>query len=84
MHDQANNEEKAQKAWQEFLEHYAPEGFMGISRTTDEEHRLSLVTPHTLTPSEQGRECLGNGEWPGYECQCDECEYFLTCFPQYL
>lgn len=37
---------------------------------------------HTLTPSFHGAECLGNGDWIGYECQCDECPYFLQCFPE--
>ena len=36
-----------------------------------------------LTPSEQGGDCLGNGENPKYECCCDECDYFLYCFPQF-
>ncbi len=26
--------------------------------------------------------CLGNGK-QGYECCCDECDYFLFCFPEY-
>lgn len=26
--------------------------------------------------------CLGNGE-QGYECCCDECDYFLLCFPEF-
>ena len=25
--------------------------------------------------------CLGNGE-QGFECCCDECDYFLLCFPE--
>ena len=36
-----------------------------------------------LTPSRQGRRCLGNGEHPEYECCCDECDFYLYCFPQY-
>ena len=48
-----------------------------------EERLQELLTPHTLTPSYHGRECLDNGEWPGYECQCDECPHYLTCFPEY-
>ena len=36
-----------------------------------------------LTPSFHGRECLGNGEWPGYECCCDECDFFIGCFPDW-
>ena len=39
-----------------------------------------LTVPHELTPSPAGRDCLGNGDWPGYECQCDECEHFQVCF----
>lgn len=40
-----------------------------------------------LTPSEDGKECLGNGEsFDKYgnriECCCDECDYFLICFPE--
>ncbi len=41
------------------------------------------VTGTPLTPSRQGRKCLGNGEHPEYECCCDECDYYLYCFPQY-
>ena len=26
--------------------------------------------------------CLGNGE-QGFECCCDECDYFLLCFPEF-
>lgn len=36
-----------------------------------------------ITPSWQGKDCLGNGEHPGYECCCDECAFFLVCFPEY-
>ena len=36
-----------------------------------------------LTPSPEGRDCLGNGEHPGFECQCDECDHYLACFPEY-
>lgn len=34
-----------------------------------------------LTPSYHGQECLGNGRWIGYECCCDECDFYLECFP---
>ena len=34
-----------------------------------------------LQPSCYGKECLGNGTWPGYECCCDECDYYLDCYP---
>ena len=45
-----------------------------------------MIDPSTgtkLTPSFHGKECLGNGEWPGYECCCDECDWFLQCFPDW-
>lgn len=36
-----------------------------------------------LTPSEQGRECLGNGLHENISCHCEECDFFLDCFPEY-
>lgn len=36
-----------------------------------------------LTPSYHGEQCQGNGEHPGVECCCDECDHYLTCFPDY-
>lgn len=32
-------------------------------------------------PSPAGSSCPSNGEHPGIECRCDECDHFLTCFP---
>lgn len=42
-----------------------------------------------LAPSNQGRECIGDGEHTDengnlIECCCDECNYYLECFPQYM
>lgn len=40
--------------------------------------------PIELSPSPGGKECLGNGEHPGYECQCPDCDYYETiCFPDW-
>ena len=36
-----------------------------------------------LTPGFHGTKCRHNGENPDYEIACDECEYFLLCFPEY-
>lgn len=36
-----------------------------------------------LTPSFHGEQCQGNGEHPGVECCCDECDQYLTCFPEF-
>ena len=41
------------------------------------------VTGTPLTPSPQGENCLGNGKHEDYPCCCDECNYFLYCFPQF-
>lgn len=27
--------------------------------------------------------CLGSGEFPGFECCCDECGYYTKCFPEW-
>ena len=34
-----------------------------------------------LTPSPNGEKCKGNGTGKA-ECCCDECDYYLICFPQ--
>ena len=39
------------------------------------------VTGIELTPGEPDV-CLGNGE-QGLECCCDECDYYLLCFPEF-
>ncbi len=41
------------------------------------------VTGTPLIPSDLGSECPGNGKHPEYECCCDECDYYLHCFPQF-
>ena len=48
-----------------------------------EEEQIIDPTGTPLTPSPQGKDCLGNGENEKYECCCDECDYFLYCFPQF-
>ena len=39
------------------------------------------ITAAELTPGEPDV-CPGNGE-RGYECCCDECDYYLLCFPDF-
>ena len=34
-----------------------------------------------LTPSPNGEKCQANGSNPEIEIQCDECSYYLVCFP---
>ena len=38
------------------------------------------ITRIELMPGEP-TVCLGNGE-QGFECCCDECDYYLLCFPE--
>ena len=39
------------------------------------------ITGIELTPGKPDI-CLGNGE-QGFECCCDECDYYLICFPEF-
>lgn len=34
-------------------------------------------------PGSHGEHCPSNGEHPGIECRCDECDFALLCFPEY-
>lgn len=36
-----------------------------------------------LSPG-NAEECQGNGKHEGYECCCDECDYFIDCYPDAL
>ena len=47
------------------------------------------ITGTVLTPSPNGEDCLGNGKHfdengDEIECCCNECNYFLECFPSDL
>ena len=35
-----------------------------------------------LAPGDKEK-CQGNGELKEFECCCDECDYFLLCYPEY-
>lgn len=39
--------------------------------------------PSPLCPSDHGEDCLFNGDHQEYECCCDECNYYLDCFPDW-
>lgn len=36
-----------------------------------------------LTPGKGGADCLYNGLHEGYECACDECDFYLECYPDW-
>ena len=40
------------------------------------------VTGAVLAPGTPDR-CQGNGSHPQFECCCDNCDYFIQCFPEY-
>lgn len=46
------------------------------------------VTGTVLTPGNKGMDCDGDGEHKDkngklIECCCDECNYYLECFPEW-
>lgn len=46
------------------------------------------ITGVILTPGEEGKNCLGNGEHYDdnrklIECCCDECDYYCCCLPKH-
>ena len=43
--------------------------------------KVTDITGTELMPGEP-TVCLGNGE-QGFECCCDECDYYLRCFPKF-
>ena len=45
--------------------------------------QITDITGTPLTPSKQGKKCLGNGKHESYECCCDECDYYLYCYPEF-
>ena len=47
----------------------------------DSQNTVMDMTGVELTPGEPTA-CLGNGE-QGFECCCDECDYYLLCFPEF-
>lgn len=46
------------------------------------EKDVDTCTGIRFCPSFHGRDCPGNGQQQGMECCCDECDYYLICFPE--
>lgn len=53
-----------------------------LEATPDQEERIIDGTGAELLPGDPER-CQGNGEHPGFECWCDNCDHFLGCFPNW-
>ena len=47
----------------------------------DIQKKVIDITGTELTPGDPTA-CLGNGE-QDFECCCDECDYYLLCFPEF-
>ena len=45
------------------------------------QEKIIDITGIELTPGKP-TVCLGNGK-QGFECCCDECDYFLLCYPEF-
>lgn len=45
-------------------------------------HKESSVADD-LCPGEHGKNCPWNGCAEDKECRCDECDWFLACFPDW-
>ena len=58
---------------------YFGENFMSMKKKLPE--KVMDSTGVELTPGKPSI-CLGNGE-QGFECCCDECDFFLFCYPEY-
>lgn len=75
----------AKTTFEEALKHAAEQimddearAFMALEGTDDVE-LVKDITGTTLTPGHP-KMCLGNGDFPGFECCCDNCDYYLKCF----
>ena len=47
------------------------------------------ITGIELTPGNEGKDCKGNGtqfdeHGNPLECCCNECDYMMICFPEYV
>ena len=54
---------------------------MGEHMNKNTQGKIIDITGIELSPRKPAV-CLGNGE-QGFECCCDECDYFLLCFPEF-
>ena len=48
-----------------------------------DDYMINNDTEEVLTPSYHGESCRHNGDNPDYEIACDECDFYLICFPDW-
>ena len=58
-------------------------GNKGAFRMCDNNHTPGQEREEVLTPSYHGKDCRHNGEHEGFELACDECDFYLECFPDW-
>lgn len=58
------------------------EDFMNLDISNLEGHKMEHDASGTLICPGHPKLCLGSGDIPGIECCCDECDYYLECFPE--
>ena len=54
----------------------------GVYMNDDVRTKIIDITGVELMPGNPAA-CLGNGE-QGFACCCDECDYYLLCFPEFI
>ena len=54
---------------------------MGGYMSKNIQKKVTDITGIELTPGKPAV-CLGNGE-QAFECCCDECDYYILCFPKF-
>ena len=54
---------------------------IGVYMSKNIPKKVIDITGIELTPGDP-LVCLGNGE-QGFECCCDECDYYLLCYPKF-
>ena len=70
--------------WSEIRkELYSPEELECADKVIEIMKAMEEIPNEALTPSPHGQYCQHNGEHPGYECCCDECDFYLACFPDW-
>ena len=61
-----------------------PEAYAIYENLADPEELRDPATGIILTPSWHGEKCAGSGDDDPWLCCCDECDYYLACFPDCL
>jgi len=54
-----------------------------VKTTKMSDEKIINVTGADLAPG-YPEHCQGNGKHPNFEICCDECDYYLDCYPEFL